>query len=260
MSTTLGYSTKPTWGQAYYNQGGANQNGVIVTAPSGGQITGLGAWIYAAYGTAAIPFRLTLWDATSNLVVAETTQFPGWYSSPMDAPVYEHPDTNVITPYVCTTGQTFLVGWAHGNPNSNTSWLFPVNNTRSYYDSGSSYQSGWPTTFGSRVSNPYEIAAYAYFSPADLGTAVVTVNSGIVTVSWTALTGSHATGYLIPYHPGVSTPAYPSDPYFVWTPIANNSVSFPAPSWLTGTWSTMVIAVDDSRTIYAQSTVANFTI
>jgi hypothetical protein len=260
MSTILGYSTKPTWGMSYYNQGAANQNGVIITAPSGGQITGLGAWIYASAGTAAIPFRLTLWDATSNLVVAETTQFPGWYSQSQK--VYEHPDTNVITPYTATTGQTFLVGWAHGNPPADGQWIFPVNNTSSYYDSGSSYQSGWPTTFGSRVSNPYQIAAYAYFSPADLGTAVVTVNSGMVTVSWTALTGSEATGYLIPYHPGVSTPAYPSDPYFVWTPIANNSVSFPAPSWLTGTWSTMVIAVDSGqpRTIYAQSTVANFTI
>jgi hypothetical protein len=54
---------------------------------------------------------------------------------------------------------------ALGRPSASGQWIFPVNNTSSYYDSGSSYQSGWPTTFGSRVSNPYEIAAYAYFSP-----------------------------------------------------------------------------------------------
>ncbi len=264
MSTILGYNTKPTYGWAYTYQGYANQFcGMPVTAPADGTIATLGAWIGTAVamggGPASIPFRIVLWDDTNGAVLGYTQVFQSGLSASWP-PTAEHFEA-AITAVAVTSGHNYRIGVAHGDPNSNTQWNHPYAARDHYYFDGTTYKS-YPATFSSEnIQTSQQIATYAYFSPSDLGIPVVTLNGNTVTISWGSYPGGSATGFLIPYHPGVSVPSYPSDPYFVWVPIANTSVSFLQPPWLTGTWSTMVIAVDSGqpRTISASSSVTNFT-
>jgi hypothetical protein len=161
MTTILGHSAKPTWGSTYDGPGAPNQQGAIVTPPSSGKITRLGAWILGDVPPNSYAFRLVIWDAVTNAVLGYTATM---YSPNMVATKYE---ADLTTPVQVTSGHDYLVGWAHASVGSSGDWYYPVNAAGSgtHYDSGTSYQSGWPKPFGTHVAMNYQAGMYAYFTP-----------------------------------------------------------------------------------------------
>jgi len=237
MSTILGYNTKPTYGWAYTYQGYANQFcGMPVTAPADGTIATLGAWIGTAVAMGGGPprSRFGLCSGTTRTVrFSVTPQVFQSGLSPRWPPTAEHFEA-AITPVAVTSGHNYRIGVAHGDPNSQTRSGTTLRRPDHYYFDGTTYKS-YPATFSLRTSKPPTDRHICLLQPVGPGHSRCDSQWQHSDDLLGVPTRADRHRFPNPVPPRRLGPFISVGPYFVWVPIANTSVSFLQPPWLTGT-------------------------
>jgi len=160
MTVTLGNYASPTWGGIQEYSGGMTQKALLVTAPSSGRITSLGAWLAGWSGS--VTAELVLWDYVTRAVLAHSATFTvaqGGNGDPPHGYRYEYAPT--VIPNVAA-GQQLLVGFCC-TPGSG-GYEYPVNAS----GSGTHYEkkvTSWPGSMSGMASEPYKAGFYAILTP-----------------------------------------------------------------------------------------------
>lgn len=176
MSTLLGSTTKPTWGNEWSAGSSTyNQHAIALTLPSGGpyDIVRLGVW--ARGYTAATNCRLVVWTA-AGAVLGQTATF-SMSSAAQDKANSLSWEYNVTTPPSVAGGTTVWVGH-YRDPAGGTQ--FALNSSGTHYDKLNA--AGFPAAAsmsGATTDSGHSYGAWLYYEPTNDVPDAPTLNSPI---------------------------------------------------------------------------------
>ena len=167
MSTVLGLYAK----QSFSYQFGAsyNQNGSIITCPSAGSISKLGAWLRTATGVSGTVV-LGLWDVSTGNLLAQSSPFT------VSGTTFARYEATISTVSGLTNGQQLYVGVYRSQAWTDLQ-LNETNSGNIYYKSIvgiGSFSSASAYAYGT-------MAAYAFFDPNQVPNQPTTESYGVVT-------------------------------------------------------------------------------